>query len=90
MEGDAETSGMRPRRTQQLDHLVERGSEFTREVVNRFALGQSQAHEQPQNRRITNQPDRYRLLHNLGQLVGAVEREIGYPIDVERVADRRA
>jgi hypothetical protein len=41
------------------------------------------------NRRIADQPHRHRLLQDLRELVGAVEREIGHAMDVEGVADCR-
>ena len=89
MKGDAETGGVRPGRAQQLGRLVERCAELAGQVVDRAALGQGEAHEQTQHRRIADEPDRHRLLQDLRQLVRAVEREIGHAIHVEGVADCR-
>jgi hypothetical protein len=80
---------MRPRRAQQLGRFVERCAELAGQVVDRAALGQGETHEQTQHRRIADEPDRYRLLQDLRELVRAVEREIGHAMDVEGIADCR-
>ena len=90
MKGNAETSGVRPRRTQQLDNLTERRTELPRQVEDRIPLRQGQPHEQPKRRRIADQADRHRFLQNLGQLVGTVECEVGHVVLVKGLVDRRS
>ena len=80
---------MRPRQPQQFGGGLGGGAELARQIVDRVAPGQRQPHQEPQARRRADQPDRDRLLPNLGQLVAAVEGEVGDPIAVKRLADRR-
>ena len=70
---------MRPRQPQQFGGGLGGGAELARQIVDRAALGQRQPHKEPQARRRADQPDRHRLLPNLGQLVAAVEGEVDAP-----------
>jgi ornithine decarboxylase len=47
------------------------------------------AHEEAESRRRADEPDRHRFLQDLGELVGAVEREVAYAMAVKRLADCR-
>ncbi len=75
---------------QQPRNLAGRRAELAGQVVDRRTLRQRQPHEQSERWRVADQPDRHRLLQDLGQLIGAVENEIGDAPAVERFADRRA
>src|SRR2546421_12918864 len=81
---------MRPGRAQQIDGLLQRRAKLAREIVDRSTLRQGEPHKKAQSRRVADQPDRYGLLQDLGQLVGAVEREVGHAVAVKasRIAGR--
>ena len=86
MKGHAEAGGVRPGGAQQSGGLLGRRAEFAGEIVDRAALWQSQPHKQPQGRRVADQPKLHRFLHDLCQLVEAIERKIGHAPAVERLA----
>ena len=77
MERNAEPCGVRPGRPEQLDGFVERRAKLAGQVIDRVAARQGKPDEEPQYRRVADQPDPHRLLQDLGELVGAVEREVG-------------
>ncbi len=89
MERDAEPRRMRAGAAQQLGGGGGRDPELARQIVERAAARHRDPHEQTQGRGVADKTERHRLLQDLGQLLGAVEREIADPMDAKGLADRR-
>ena len=89
MKGDAEARGVRARRAQQRGRFVDRNPELSREVV-AAGVADREADKKAELRRLADQPERHRLLHDLRQLVMAVEGEIADPVFGKGGVDRAA